>query len=118
MKKSKYMGLEQAERILDYGRVPPSRDRQLQLISIIGYTKIRGVNRLSLASDQQIYRIAQKLFLDAGRVVNHYWKTIEEEENQATFPEKYHAFLCDSFNLPESERENYAISELEEQFMQ
>ncbi len=121
MKKLSYMSMDQASQILDYGKVPKTREEQVGLISILGYSKVRGVKSLSKAPDCQVRQVAQKLFHDAERTVNQYWRALEEEERQEAenvFPAQYHTFLCDRFEIPESERGNYTISQLEEQLQQ
>src|SRR3989344_1650718 len=111
------MNLDQAYQILDYG-VPKDRAGYFAVIGIVRYTKINGVVRLSDAPDRQLQRVAERLFREAGSKVdaelNAQVREIQDEEDLA----HYHAFLCDRFNIPSEDRDQYAISQLEEQLMQ
>lgn len=112
------MNLDQAYQILDYETVPKNRAEQLSLIRIIGYTRLRGGNLLQDCHDRQLLQVAQRLFKKAGDKVQAELNAELREINDEAEQVQYHSFLCDSFNIPESEREQYTISELEEQLMQ
>ena len=108
------MNLDQAYKILDYGTVPQKRGEQIKLIQSMGYTRVRGGNLLPDCHDKQLHRVAQRLFKKAEKKAHAELKEINEEEDLA----HYRAFLCDSFNIPEEEREQFTISELERALMQ
>ena len=112
------MNLDQAYQILDYGAVPQSREEQIKLIQIMGYTHLRGGSLLPKCYDQQLLRVAERLFKEAERKAHAQLhaelQELSEEEEQI----RYHAFLCDSFNLPKEQRSSVTISELEEQLQQ
>jgi len=117
MSDDNYMTMDQAESIIDQG-MPQDRTGYLAILGdIMRYTKIKGVRKLSEASNPQLKIVAHKTFRDAEKKVNHYWKAAEEED-QDFVSDSYHRFLCDRFNIPESERENHPTSQLEEALVQ
>lgn len=109
------MNTDQAYRILDYSVVPEKREDRIKLIQIMGYTKLRGGNLLPDCHDQQLLRVAERLFKKAGNTVhaelNAQLREIRDEEDLI----QYHAFLCDIFNIPEELRDTVTISELEDE---
>jgi len=118
------MNIDLAYEILNYERVPQSREEQIGLIKIIRYTKLkRGANGtpLNKCSDKQLLRVAGKLFREAEKVVNDYWKPFEEEkqkETQAEDQRLYRKHLYDILNISESEGQTRPISELEKEMLQ
>lgn len=108
------MNLDQAYKILDYGAIPLNRTEQIKLIQIMSYTWLKGGDVLSECRDRQLRRVAQRLFKEAESKVHAELNEIRREEEI----NHYHAFLCDLFNLSEAERENYTISQLEEELQQ
>lgn len=114
------MNLDQANKILDYGTVPKKRAEQVQLIQLMGYKKLKGGNLPIDSPDRQrqVYRVAQRLFRKAEEVMHGELHAQLKEINDEKDLQRYHLFLCDRFNIPEAERENYTIRELEEQLMQ
>lgn len=119
------MNIGQAYKMMDYGTVPRQRQEQIGLIKIMGYTRMRGGRLLSECPDQQLYQVAGRLFREAENMVlaelNAQTREMSEEEGLIRYPKflvQYHAFLCDLFNIPESQRENHSINELEAQLMQ
>ncbi len=112
------MNLDQAYQILDYRTVPKDREGQISLIRTVGYTRLRGNRILSECPDQQLFRVAVRLFQEAEGKVYAELKAQLREMREEDDIAQYHAFLCDRFNIPEPERENHTISELEEQLMQ
>lgn len=112
------MNLDQAYQILDYGAIPKKREEQICLIKLVGYTSLRGGRNLSACHDRQLYRVAGRLFREAERKVQVELQARLREMREEEHLTQYHTFLCDRFNLPESEQDNYTISELEEQLMQ
>ena len=109
------MNLNQAYQILDYGIIPRNREEQISLIRIMGYTRLRGGNLLQECPDRQLRRVAERLFRKAEKKahleLNTCLKEMQDEENAA----KYHAFLCEIFNIPEELRDTVTISQLEEE---
>ena len=112
------MNLDQAYKILDYGTVPPTREKQIQLIQTIGYTKVNGVNSLSESPNYQIHKVAQNLFRNAEKKVHQYWKSIDEEMKKEQAKEHYENSLYDLFNISEEQRDLVTISELESKLLQ
>ena len=112
------MNLDQAYQILDYQAVPKNREEQIGLIRIMGYTRLRGGNLLQDCHDRQLLRVAQRLFKKAGDKVQAELHTQLKEINDQEDLIHYHSFLCDSFNIPAEDRDQYAISQLEGQLMQ
>jgi len=112
------MNLDQAYQILNYETMPQRREEQISLIRVMGYTRLRGGNLLQDCHDRQLLRVAQRLFKKAGDKVQAelhlQLKEINDEEDLI----KYHTFLCDRFNIPSEDRDQYAVSQLEEQLMQ
>ena len=112
------MNLDQAYKILNYRAVPEKREDHIKLIQIMGYRRLRGGDLLPDCYDRQLLRVAERLFRKAEQKahdeLNTELRKIDDEEDQT----QYHTFLCDRFNIPEPERENYTINELEEQLMQ
>lgn len=112
------MNLNQAYQILDYQRVPEKREEQIGLIRVIGYTHLRGGGILSRCSDRQLLRVSERLFREAERMVQAELSAQVQEIREEEDVFLYHAFLCNSFNIPEPERELYTICKLEELLMQ
>ena len=108
------MKIDQAYKILDYGTIPEDREEQINLIGIMGYTRLRGGNLVQDCPDRQLRRVAERLFRLAEKKADAELKQMHEEEDIA----EYHHSLCDYQNIPESRRENYTIKGLEEQLMQ
>ena len=111
------MNLDQAYKILDYGTIPKTRAEQILIIKTAGYSKLHG-RPLTECPEQQLYTVAQRIFKEAESKVQEELKAqlqqIREEEDLF----QYHHFLCDRFNILKLQRDDYSISELEEQLMQ
>ena len=112
------MNIDQAYQILDYGTVPKDREGQISLIGTVGYTRLRGDMILSECPDQQLFMVAGRIFREAERKVQLELQAQLREMREEDDLTLYHASLCDSFNLPESERDDHTIRQLEEQLMQ
>lgn len=112
------MNINQAYKILNYGTVPRQREEQIELIKAMSYTKLKGGKLLSECHDQQLYLVAGRLFREAESKVLAELKAQAREMREEEDLIQYHAFLCDRFNIPESQRDNYAIGQLEILLMQ
>ena len=124
MKIKRGMNLDQAYEILNYGDIPRGRDKQISLIAVMGYTKLKGgANGTTLheCPDKQLLRVAGRLFRKAEKVVNEYWRPLEEEkqkEIQDQDQRLYRKHLYDILNISENEGQTRSISELEREVLQ
>lgn len=107
------MKLEQALNILNYQKAPTTVDDQIALIRVMKYRTLRGGGPIERCSDQQISRVAKRLFRQAEQVVTTYWEKIAQEENIEERTTEYHTSLCDTFNIPEEQQPDTSIEELE-----
>ncbi|MBI2581718.1 hypothetical protein HYV87_01135 [Candidatus Woesearchaeota archaeon] len=110
------MNNDQAYQISNYTVVPRDRTTNIEVIRVMGYTRLRGGRLLSDCPDQQLYRVAQRLSEKARTVLDQELQAelqeMHDEEDIITF----HNQLCDLDNIPEEERENHTIDELVRRF--
>ncbi|HLD39991.1 MAG TPA: hypothetical protein VJB13_02520 [Candidatus Nanoarchaeia archaeon] len=79
-----YMTMDQASRILDCGKVPGIREQNargkyLEVITVMGYTKIHGSRNLEHAPNYQLEKVAEKLSKDAQLKTRQYWDSIDQQ---------------------------------------
>lgn len=106
------MDLDQAYEILNYQVKKNDSEENLRIIKVMGYTKLRGGKSLTRCSDQQIYRVANRLFKKAEKLAQQEASAIKREEQES----RYYSFLCEINNVSETAGQD--ISELESQLMQ
>ncbi len=106
------MDYEQADKILEtFNEKPTNRGDQIKLIRILGYNRLRnkGNRRLEDCDDNQIHAVARTYHQRAIKMINNYWADIFKQELE----QNHHSYLCDLFMIPEEQREQTPLDELE-----
>ncbi|GEM_PF-6430850 len=108
------MNFEQAQRIVAFGRIPPRREDQVKLLEAAGYTQLRR-KPLASCGDSQIFTATQRIYHQATEVYRAKQEKLRLDLDQVT--RDYARRLYETFNIPESQRNQISPSELEQQLL-